>query len=165
MRQPKFWKPKYKPAASAALGPAAQEPTSSTCFSVAAQAAESKQQLLSPRDGLLQLTDLGQGAGKGRVREGGAQGGASQDAVFRTHGPFCSSRRLRQEMNFPVWKPHTWLTVWSLLNFSQALINTDPGGTTLATSPHPAPSSPVRSLSSSRAAADHPAVFTSLLEI
>lgn len=95
MWQPQFWKPKYKPAAFTALAPAAQKPTSRTRFSSASQAAESKQQLLSPQEALWQLMDMGQGAGKGGVWEGSAQGGAAQGAVFCTHGPLCSSQRCR----------------------------------------------------------------------
>lgn len=59
-------------------------------------------------------------------------------------GPVAPSAAPRDAgMNFLICRPHTRLTSWSLLNFSWALINVDPGGTTLATSPCAAPRSPI----------------------
>lgn len=60
MWQPKFWKPKYKAAASMAPGPAAQEPTSNTCFSSASHEEE-----LSFRHGLLQPMGVGRTESRG----------------------------------------------------------------------------------------------------
>lgn len=124
-----------------ALGPAAQDPTSSTCFSSASQAAELKQQLPSPGDGFWSSWT--------RVREPGrAESGRAAHGMVHprtlSSGPVApSAARGDGEMNFLVCEPCTRLTPRSLLNFSWALINADPGGTTLATSPCPAPSSPV----------------------
>lgn len=80
---------------------------------------------------------------QGRVESGRAVHRVVQPRVLSS-GPMALSAAPRgAEMDFLVCKPHTRLTSWSLLNFSWALINADPRGTTLATSPCSAPCSPV----------------------
>lgn len=124
-----------------ALGPDAQGQTSSTCFSSASQRQSRSSSSWAPGMGCCSSGTWDRDPG--RTESGRAAHGLLHPRMLLSRPTAPPAAPGDGDMNFPICKPRTCLSPCSLLNFSWALISTDPRGDTLATSPRPAPSSPV----------------------
>lgn len=98
MGQPTFWKRKNNTSCFHGSGSSCSGPNKQHLLLFSLTSSRVEAAAPEPRGRFLKLMDTGQGAGKGRVWKGSARDGASQDTVFWTRGPICSSWRWRDEL-------------------------------------------------------------------